>query len=67
MSSKIEQQIDQIEDFIDSCRYQTFSKMSSTPYWKSCARERLRRSSTISASSIIKRRSLRTPDAKRKR
>ncbi len=26
MSSKIEQQIDQIEDFIDSCRYQTFSK-----------------------------------------
>ena len=27
MSSKIEQMIDQIEDFIDSCRYQTFSKM----------------------------------------
>ena len=26
MSSKIEQQIDQIEDFIDSCRYQKFSK-----------------------------------------
>ena len=26
MSSKIEQMIDQIEDFIDSCRYQTFSK-----------------------------------------
>ena len=26
MSSKIEQQIDQIEDYIDSCRYQTFSK-----------------------------------------
>ena len=26
MSSKIEQQIDQIEDFIDSCRYLTFSK-----------------------------------------
>ena len=26
MSSKIEQQIDKIEDFIDSCRYQTFSK-----------------------------------------
>ena len=26
MSSNIEQQIDQIEDFIDSCRYQTFSK-----------------------------------------
>ena len=26
MSSKIEQQIDQIEDFIDSCKYQTFSK-----------------------------------------
>ena len=26
MSSKIAQQIDQIEDFIDSCRYQTFSK-----------------------------------------
>ena len=26
MSSKIEQQIDQIEDFIDYCRYQTFSK-----------------------------------------
>ena len=26
MRSKIEQQIDQIEDFIDSCRYQTFSK-----------------------------------------
>ena len=25
MSSKIEQQIDQIEDYIDSCRYQTFS------------------------------------------
>ena len=26
MSSKIEQQIDQIEDYIDSCRYQKFSK-----------------------------------------
>ena len=26
MSSKIEQQIDQIEDFIDGCRYQKFSK-----------------------------------------
>ncbi len=26
MSSKIEQQIDQIEDYIDSCKYQTFSK-----------------------------------------
>ena len=26
MSSKIEQMIDRIEDFIDSCRYQTFSK-----------------------------------------
>ena len=26
MSSKIEQQIDQIEDYIDSCRYQTFPK-----------------------------------------
>ncbi len=26
MSSKIEQQIDQIEDFIDSCPYKTFSK-----------------------------------------
>ena len=26
MSSKIEQMIDQIEDFIDSCRYQTFPK-----------------------------------------
>ena len=26
MSGKIEQQIDQIEDYIDSCRYQTFSK-----------------------------------------
>ena len=26
MSSKIEQQIDQIEDFIDSCKYQKFSK-----------------------------------------
>ena len=26
MSSKIDQQIGQIEDFIDSCRYQTFSK-----------------------------------------
>ena len=26
MSSKIEQMIDPIEDFIDSCRYQTFSK-----------------------------------------
>ena len=29
MSSKIEQMIDQIEDFIDSCRYQTFSKILS--------------------------------------
>ena len=28
MSSKIEQQIDQIEDFIDSCRYQKFSKQN---------------------------------------
>ncbi len=26
MSSKIEQQIDQIEDYIDSCKYQKFSK-----------------------------------------
>lgn len=26
MSSKIEQQIDQIEDYIDSCKYQAFSK-----------------------------------------
>lgn len=26
MSSKIEQQIDQIEDYIDSCKYATFSK-----------------------------------------
>ena len=30
MSSKIEQMIDQIEDFIDSCRYQTFSKTGIT-------------------------------------
>ena len=30
MSSKIEQMIDQIEDFIDSCRYQTFSKTITT-------------------------------------
>ena len=32
MSSKIEQMIDQIEDFIDSCRYQTFSKTKNKYY-----------------------------------
>ena len=34
MSSKIEQMIDQIEDFIDSCRYQTFSKTFQNKYYR---------------------------------
>ena len=73
MSSKIEQQIDQIEDFIDSCRYQTFSKtniivdkdeldalLEELP-------EHPKRSGTTSASSIIKKRSLKTPEEEPKR
>ena len=74
MSSKIEQQIDQIEDFIDSCRYQTFSKTNIIvdkdeldALLRSFARERPRRSSTISASSTIRKRSSRTPEEERKR
>ena len=59
MSSKIEQQIDQIEDYIDSCRYQKFSKS------KSCVPELLRRSSTIRELSTTKKPFSRTQDVKR--
>ena len=58
MSSKIEQMIDQIEDFIDSCRYQTFSKTT----LKSSVQGFPMRSVTTSASSPTRKRSLRTPE-----
>ena len=60
MSSKIEQMIDQIEDFIDSCRYQTFSK-------KNSARKHRMRSGITSASSPIRKRSSTTPREKPRR
>ena len=71
MSSKIEQMIDQIEDFIDSCRYQTFSKTkirtNSTLSSKSSAREYRTRSVTISALSPTRSRSLKKRIRKRTR
>ena len=65
MSSKIEQMIDQIEDFIDSCRYQTFSKR--TRSLKNSAPKFPMRSATTSALWPIKKRSSRTREEKRTR
>ena len=65
MSSKIEQMIDQIEDFIDSCRYQTFSK--TMPFSKNSARKHRMRSGITSASSPIRKRSSTTPREKPRR
>ena len=74
MSSKIEQQIDQIEDFIDSCKYQTFSKTNIIVdkdeldgLLEELVPEHPMRSATTSGSSITRTRSSRMPAAKRKR